>query len=841
MTLPAFPSLDFPPLTVAELASVLGVYPQAIRDQLRHCPATGKRTVSGNPAGTWHLAALPAALRSRLVRAASARGCGAGCAGIAEMFKCHFKAWQPPVPLSEISDDCLAEADKLKRALLPSLRRQFIFSQTDSEREGVAEYAKVFGLKISTRHFRNLIARTMARDGGQENYERVELYLPAKPGRKQKAAEPPLTFPFLAQAINDGVTGDELWQRVFRTFSEMTRAGTPRNRAARRLRNFLFERVPSLAASRDALRKNFDRKLKRFQAAEPFDKRKENGPEDGELTTQIKELGWFIPAARFFYLLTNRGRGTGSTPEAVLQTISLPNLPTGWPGALKRRLLKKLDLKEIPSCPVNLREIILQRQHEYKPLVPASIARQIVVNKSIVQFYRSPREWSLENQSAPGSQRRYTNTSGERVIMQPGDWFGGDDATPGIAVCVPCNEIITPCSEKFGVLLGRFQWLAYHDCRTDKILGWDYVVRPRGSYRAEDILTGMGAVVLTNGIPRKGFQFEGGTWNSKLVCQAIDLLGCEHWRTYSPHQKAIESVFNRVWTRLALQFPHADMGRFRNENESNCKLYEACKKGHKDPRRYFPTLESVVKVFEEETGRHNAKPINSRQYGQWIPDDFFSRSVAEKPLRIFSRDMDWILSPFTVERTVRGMMVSCQVPMFENISVPFEFGADWLPHYNGRKVRLHFNPRQPRCLAKIVLLENAGTHKAGDVLGDAQLIGETGANIRYFLNWGDDNQRAGYLTRQRVANYVRRETRGIGAAGRVEYSKSEGRNGLDKVAIIERAGVAAMPVEDDTARSQKRFAQNMGATDPTEQSEASRRQRRAELDQLEKQTAHLFP
>ena len=76
--------------------------------------------------------------------------------------------------------------------------------------------------------------------------------------------------------------------------------------------------------------------------------------------------------------------------------------------------------------------------------------------------------------------------------MQPGDWFGGDDATPGVAVCVPCSEIITPCSEKFGVLIGRFHWLAFHDCRTDKIVAWDYVVRPRGSYRAEDILNGMG-------------------------------------------------------------------------------------------------------------------------------------------------------------------------------------------------------------------------------------------------------------------------------------------------------------------------------------------------------------
>ena len=49
-------------------------------------------------------------------------------------------------------------------------------------------------------------------------------------------------------------------------------------------------------------------------------------------------------------------------------------------------------------------------------------------------------------------------------------------------------------------------------------------------------------------------------------------MGVEHWRTYSAHQKAIESVFGRIWTRIAVQFPHADMGRYRGENEKNCEM-----------------------------------------------------------------------------------------------------------------------------------------------------------------------------------------------------------------------------------------------------------------------------
>ena len=566
---------------------------------------------------------------------------------------------------------------------------------------------------------------------------------------------------------------------------------------------------------------------------------------------------WFVPAARFFYLLTNRTFNTGSMPEAVRRTVSLPNLPFGWTLTHRARFLKAIGFDgqtgTVPACPAELRENILGRQAAGKPLVPPALARQIIVNKSIVQFKRSPRDWSLDNQSAPGSQRRFTDKSGDRHIMAPGDWFGGDDATPGIAVCVPCKEVITPVSQKFGVLLGRFQWLAYHDARTDKLLAWDYVVRPRGSYRAEDILNGMGAVVRTHGIPNQGFQFEGGAWNSKLVKQAIALLGCQHWRTYSPHQKAIEAVFNKVWTRLAVQFPHADMGRYRNENEANCKLYEACKAGHQDPRKYFPTLEIIVRVFEEEVSAHNTKLIVSAQYGRWVPDDYFAQAVSAAPLRKFSAEMEWMFSPFAAERTVKGMMVSCRVPMFENFSVPFDFGADWMPEFAGKKVRLHFNPRQPKCRAKVVLLENSGTRKAGDILGDAELIGETAGHIRYILNWGDDNQRAGYLQRQRVGNFIRRETRGIGTGGRVEYSKSEERDGIAKVSQLEKSNpmtdVGIHNASGDAASAWPLSRVNLNSRpgrlespqpEPDAGAVDDRAARRAELEELTRNTEHLF-
>jgi hypothetical protein len=828
---------DWPALTAAQIASVRGVKPQAVRQALYHVPATGVRTVGGNRARYWNRAALPSDLRGELIEIARANG----FASVGEMFRTKLQAWTPPVPLSEVSEECLDETAKLQKALAPSLGKKLVLSGDEFEREGVADYEKVFGWKISTRHFRQLIRRTVERDGGRENWQRLEIYLPKKPARKPSPNEPEIGFPFLAQAINDMATAEVIWKKAFEAYADMVKAGEPSERAKRQLRNFLFERVPTLAPSRDTLAKTFNRKLTRWQAGEVFDKRAgSNGAADGELTKQIKGVPWFIKATRFFYLLTNRDKDSGSMPEAVLRVIELPNLPAGWMDQQRKKFLKAIGEPVPPVCPPELRAAILARQAAYQPLVPASIARLLIVNKSVVQFFRSPREWSLANQCAPGSQRRFFNKKTcQREIMQPGDWFGGDDATPGIAVCVPCKDVITPASEKFAVLLGRFQWLAYIDARTDKILAWDYVIRPRGSYRAEDILNGMDAVVRTHGVPRQGFQFEGGTFNSKLVRQAIGNLGCEHWRTFSPHQKSIEKVFDKFWTQLSGQFSHADMGRYRNENEANCKLYEACKAGHQDPRRYFPPLDLVLKAVEQEVTRHNAKPIDSRQYGRWVPDNLFADGVKSSPLKKHEPEMEWIFSPYSVERNVRGMVVSCRVPMFENFSVPFEFSADWLPRHNGRKVRLHFNPNQPKCVAKVVLLENSGEHKAGEVLGTAQQVGETASHIRYILNWGDDDQRAGYLQRQRVGNFVRRETRGIGAAGRVEYSKSEQRDGMGTVGIVQRGGVTQPEPETAEAKTVRRLHDNM-SSDAAPTYADRHAVMDAELAELERQTNHLF-
>lgn len=852
---------------VSRYAAILGISPAAVRKLIGSAPKAGTAVVSGNAAALYDWRQI-ARLKARLEQKA---------AQIGDSVENLFRVSGPrnpgtvtsndvgpvdqrtgkPFPLGDIHPEEITRADQLREVLLPVFdgERQGMLSQGSLHERAVADYETKFGKKCSPRYIRELLARTRRQAGALMQFDRLEVYLPEHPRLLNEPESPAPTvanheFEGLQQAINSvGPDSDleartRIWRFAFSLYERLVdEVGFSCRAAGTEIRAFLWDRAPWLAESRDALLKCWLYNFQKWQAGKLGDARKIKTADtcaklQGDLTRQIHDLGWFIDAAKFFYLATNRTRSTGSVPEAVLMTISLPHLPAGWPGGMRKKLLEKLNRETVPECPAELRATILQRQKNYQPLVPESVAKQIAVNPSVVQFYRSPRAWAMANLTAPGSQRRYFNReTNQREIMQPGDWFGGDDATPGIAVCVPSNEISKPSTQKFGVLIGRFQWLAFHDCRTDKIIGWNYVVRPRGSYRAEDIVSGMGTAVRANGVPRKGFQFEGGTFNSKLVKQAIELLGCQHWRTYSPHQKAIENVFNRVWTRLSVQFPHADMGRYRNENERNCKLYEACKRGEQDPRRYFPSLAMVLTVFEEITAQHNAKPIKSEQYGRWIPDEAFAQATGEKPLRQFDDSMAWIFSPFSVERKVRGMLVRCKVPIFEDFSVPFEFSADWLPLHSGREVRLHFNPRDPKCSAMVVLLEGHGQFKAGEILGQAQLIGETANHIRMIMAVAQDDQQTGFRARQTTAHFMHRESRGIGHGGQVVYKKSERRDGLGTVRTSEhepatppRPGVPA--TEQDAIQERLRQRLECEPVDRVAQLRA--------IEEIERQHQHLF-
>lgn len=530
------------------------------------------------------------------------------------------------------------------------------------------------------------------------------------------------------------------------------------------------------------------------------------GTKPGDLTAQIEALGWFIPAANLFWLICNRTWNSGSMPEAVRRVISLPHLPVGWKESDKRKLLRKLQLDEVPSCPPELRAALIARERAGQPLVPNRIAKQIRLNPATVRQYRNPREASLDFLNSPGGMRLFSLPDGTRRLARAGEIIEADDGTVNFPVCVPWERDGSgdPCVEKYGVKLSRFQWLLSVCAGTSYIPGFSYTARPRSSYRAEDIVSLMRTVTQQHGIPRT-WRFERGAWESKLVKSAISGMGSRLDTVYSPHQKPfIEGLFNTLWTKLSVHFPGGHVGRSQGEEREANLLLAACKAGHKDPRRYFPMLSTAIAAFQEVIREKNSTPVNSAHHGRWIPEERWERELALPRLDAAG---DWMFAPFAREWKIQGMLAGGRVPMFEGMrGIPFDFSASWMPSYHGAKVRCHFDPADARCSAMVVLAEKFRDEPAGKILGPAALVNDTAGYVRMVMGWGEDPAMAGAKARQQAAAALRREVRAVLPRGERGAEASEERDGLGKVTKItngefqvanaEKAAEVPTPVED---------------------------------------------
>lgn len=523
-----------------------------------------------------------------------------------------------------------------------------------------------------------------------------------------------------------------------------------------------------------------------------IERRTNAGAKIGDLSAAIEALPWFLPAARLFYLYSNRSQGCGSVPEAVRRTLSLPSVPVGWKKAEIYRLMKAIGAEQVlPECPPELREACLARERAGQSLVPQRIARKITVNRAVVDQYRNPREAGLNYFNSPGGMRLVTDhgVEGCKRLARAGEIIEADDATINFPVCVPWNRDGSndPCVQKYGVKVARFQWLVSVDVGTSFVTGYSYTARPKGSYRAEDITSLMKTICRQHGIPRQ-WRFERGAWESKLVKAAIARMGSSLDTVYSPHCKPfIEGLFGVLWTKLSVHFPGGHMGRFMGEEREANLLLAACQQGHKNPRKYFPMLKTAIAAFDEVIAEKNRTPVNTDGHGRWIPEE---RWEAEKSLalRPMHAETEWMFSPFVREWKVKGMLVGGKVPMFEGISVPFDFSAPWLTQFHGAKVKCHFDPRDPKCAAMVVLAERFNHQPAGTVLGLASQVNQTAGYVRLVMGWGDDPATAGLKARQQAASQMRREVRAVlprGARGGVAESEVRDVNTVTKV---ERGG-----------------------------------------------------
>ena len=166
--------------TAAQIAAALAIKRQSAQWHLRDVSPAGVCMVGGNESAAWTINQLPGTLSERLAEAARAQR----CRSIEALLSMPRQQWQPPIPLAKISDADIQTATKLRDALKPWLIQQhdLNLSATEIENRGIEDYRRAFGNKISPRYWRELFMRTIQRDNGFEEWNRLGIKQATNPG-----------------------------------------------------------------------------------------------------------------------------------------------------------------------------------------------------------------------------------------------------------------------------------------------------------------------------------------------------------------------------------------------------------------------------------------------------------------------------------------------------------------------------------------------------------------------------------------------------------------------------------------------------------------------------------
>src|SRR6266478_1707775 len=167
--------------TAAQIATALQRSKRSVLEALKCASSAGTRIVSGNEARVWSRETLPLSILAELEEIAARRK-----VSVEALLGSPPPFWRPRYPLSELSQKTIERASLLKRALAPVLALQNDRTLTSAEFEqlGVEDYRRICGHIVSTRHWRRLFRRTLNRDGGAENWGRLEIYLDESPARR---------------------------------------------------------------------------------------------------------------------------------------------------------------------------------------------------------------------------------------------------------------------------------------------------------------------------------------------------------------------------------------------------------------------------------------------------------------------------------------------------------------------------------------------------------------------------------------------------------------------------------------------------------------------------------
>jgi len=653
--------------TVARIACALGRTPQAIRKALGAKPATRIQIVNGAEAAAWSVAGMAEPLRNRLAEEAKRRGYRDSDAMLSD----PPKQWDPSIPLDQVAEGDIESARKLRETLRPWLMQQHDLALTSGELEarGVADYARIFGHRITARYWRELFGRTLQRDGGAENWNRLEIYLSANPRRKQLpsgvvseavAAEFGGIESYIQACGNAAAPSDieqrAIWQLALEKHAGLINGGMPAKRAARLVRSFLFAKAPFLAPSRDALLKAFDRKAAALEnhcgdAKALRDGREENG-QRFDLPDDDRDR--LIHRAVFYY--------RGDVAPAWRDLIN-----SGFSDTVRQRYAGKAASKS----------------H-----VPTSVMDSVAAEVGILTvIHQGPRAFD--------SIKGHVDRSYEGIASLK--CMSADDFTMPVYYYVPDG--------KGWFILTRGQILIFTDFRTLRVLGWS--MQPDRNYSSLTIRSLCTHVFAEHGVPSV-LQFERGIWKSSTlikgrdpapfefteVIQGLREFGIRFIHSIRPRSKTVERIGGLVQDLMEAEPGYCGRNERVDAPESLRKQVAAVEARKKHPAHYFRSFDQWQKRFGEIVDQYNAAPQGGKILRGLSPDQALAEFAdANDPPMQFSAGLRYLLAhdKRPVKITLNGITIQVG-------KQKFNYRGKEISHLVGQDALAWFDPENPEAL-----------------------------------------------------------------------------------------------------------------------------------------------
>jgi hypothetical protein len=659
---------DAPPChTAARIASALGRTPQAVRKALAGAPATRIQIINGAEAAAWSVASLPELVRNRIAEEAKRRGYRDSDAMLSD----PPKQWAPSIPLDQVADGDIDNARKLREALRPGLAQQHDLALTSGELEtqGVADYARIFGHRITARYWRELFGRTLQRDGGAENWNRLEIYLPANPRRKEMpsgivseaiAAEFGAVESYIQACGNPVAPSDTeqraVWQLALEKHTSLVNGGMPAKRAARLVRSFLFSKAPFLAPTRDALLKAFDRKLEALEkhcgdAKALRDGREENG-QRFDLPDDDRDL--LIHRAVFYY------RG---------------DVAPAWRDLLKEGFSETVRQRYAGKA--------VSKSH-----VPTSVMDSVSAEVEILTvMHQGPRAFDAI--------KGYVDRSYEGIASLK--CMGADDGTIPIYWFVPDG--------KGWFTLTRGQILIFTDFRTLRVLGWS--MQPDRNYSSLIIRSLCTHVFAEHGVPSV-LAWERGIWLSSTllkgrdpapfefteVVQGLREFGIKFIHSIRPRSKTVERVWGLLQDLMEAEPGYCGRNERVDAPEALRKQMAEVKARRTHPSRFFYSFDQWQKRFGEIVDQYNAAPQGGKILRGLSPDQALAKfaDAADPPMQ-FSAGLRYLLAhdKRPVKVTLNGITIQVG-------KQKFNYRGKEISHLVGHEALAWFDPENPETL-----------------------------------------------------------------------------------------------------------------------------------------------